>query len=265
MKQWLESTTDLNGADSSVLSGWADFLNNGKFLFDGGMINMGIDVINLFYKGFSITTQNGGGSATPKGQPLFSATQPVRNGSIIFRNTLTTPNQALAYASLQDSIDTHKNQLRFDNGYRAKMPKGAFELWVSRANALNARKILNTVGTMANQYAGAYGAASTTNSANSNQMNQFDFDGNSVMIKEFELQGDTDKNGNLIGSDASWYTVNPDNMRVIKGLRLISLYDPTVKTYINNETDGYICDIRMGYAVDHFGAESAMVGSLGTV
>lgn len=243
MRKWLEKTTDLNGADSSVLQGWADFLNNGKFLFDGGIYNMGIDVINLFYKGFSITAQFGPGSATPKGQPMFSATQPVRNGALTFSNILTTPNQALAYASLQDSLDIHKKQLRFDNGYRARLPKGPFELWVSRANAINARKILNTPGSMSDIYSGAYGASS--NSSNGAQRNQFAFDGNDIMIKEFELQGDTDKNNVLIGSDAAWYVANPDNMKVIKGLRLINLYDPEVKTYVNNETDGYICDIRL--------------------
>ena len=262
MRQRIEKTQDLNGADNSVLKGWSDFLDNGKFLFDWGIYNMAIDVINLLYKGFSITTQNGPGSATPKGQAMFSATQSVRGWAIIYRNTLTTANQAFAAASLQDALDTHKTQLRLDNGYRVKQPKWAYQLWSWRYGIVWMRKVLNTAGSLSDVYSGGYGAGTNNNA---NQRNQFDFDGNKIELKEFELMGDTDKFGNTIGSDTSWYVVNADTVQNIKWFRLISLYDPQVKTYVNNDTDGYVTDIRLWYAVDHYGVEAGIVGSLGTV
>lgn len=257
MRKWIEETGSLKGADASVLEGRNDFMNNGQYLFRGALYNVAIDVVNLLYKGFSITTSNGPGSATPKGKALFATNHSVRNGALTFRNTLTTANQSFSASSLQDALDTHKTQLRFDNGYRVKLPKSFFEIWTSRANAVNVRKVLNTPGSQSGIYSGVAG--------NANQMNQFSFDGNAVEIKTFELMGETDKNGAAIGNDTMWFVVNPDNMKQIKGLRYIDLYDIFVKNYINNETDAYVADIRVGYTVDHYGAESAIVGSLGTV
>lgn len=257
MSEWIRSAKPIEGASADVKQGWMDFMNNGRWLLEGSKFNLGIDAISLLTKAFSISTANGAGSPTPKGKSMFATDHKVRNNTISFRNVLTTPNQALASASLQDALNIHKTELRLDNGYRTKLPSGAFELWVSRRLATAARILLNTEGNKAGIFSGV--------ANNANQLNQFNFQGNLVSLKEIPLMGDTDKNGAAIGSDTMWYLVNPDTLRNTQGFRIIKLYEPKVKNYINNETDAYVSDIRLWFAIDHFWAEASIVGSLWTV
>lgn len=254
MSQWLQKSETLQGADSSVKAEWQTLYNNAKYLLKGAMLQRNINMVNLWYKGFSISSAYGPGSATPKGQPLFSAAHPVRNGALTFRNILTTPNQALSVASLQDALNIIKTEVKLENGYKVKPPMQGYTLYVGMDLAVTARQILNEYGTLI-QYSGV--------GTNANQANQFAFKGNKVTIKEVPLFGDLDKNGQQIGLESMWFLVNEEMMGMSRAQRFVTLYDMIIKNYPNNETDAYIMDIRDAFTVDHYGAEAYIVGSLG--
>ena len=44
---------------------------------------------------------------------------------------------------------------------------------------------------------------------------------------------------------------------------MIKLYEPLVQNYKSDDTDTQVVDIRIGYAVDHYGAECGVFGSKG--
>jgi hypothetical protein len=48
-------------------------------------------------------------------------------------------------------------------------------------------------------------------------------------------------------------------------LRFITLYDAEVRVFENHDNGKTYVGIDMGYAVDHYGLESFIVGSEGTV
>ena len=179
-------------------------------------------------------------------------THPVRNSTLTFPNVAPL-NDALTPASLQVAIEILKTKVLNENGYRVMTPRGAFKLYVGKNLAVTARQILNTPNSQSGIFSGV--------GANSNQINQFNFNGNLVEIVELTWLGQRDKFGNLIGTDAYWFLSNPAQLSTVKGFRLIDLYDTTIKNYMNNETDAYIVDARLGFAVDHYGAESGIFGS----
>lgn len=87
--------------------------------------------------------------------------------------------------------------------------------------------------------------------------------GNKIKLVELELLGDIDKNGNTIGSETMWFLRNPRYVQKTKCFKCVKLYNPRIKNYSNDDTDAQIVDIRIGYAVDHYGAECGIFGSLG--
>lgn len=252
-RKWIEKSQALSGADPSVQAGWNTFLDNGTFLLKGALKNIAIDAIRLLEKGFSISTAYWPWSPTPKGKALFTTDHSTRGGGITFRNVLTTPNQSLSSSSLQDALNIHKTELRYNNWYRVEQPRWAYQLWCGRKLAVTARWILNTGDNKAGIFSGTWN--------NANQLNTF----NMVEIVEIPLMWDTDKNGNSIWSDTMWFLVNMDMLRTIKWFRMITLYDPYIKNYLNEATDSYVVDCRLWFAIDHYGAESCIVWSQGTV
>ena len=48
-------------------------------------------------------------------------------------------------------------------------------------------------------------------------------------------------------------------------MRFITLYDAEVNVYTNDSNNNTYVSMDMGYAVDHYGLESFVIGSRGTV
>lgn len=153
------------------------------------------------------------------------------------------------------AIDVLKTGVRNENGYKVQGPRGFYKLYVGMDLAVTARQVLNTTGNQVGVYSGI--------NANSNQLNQFSFMGNLVEIVEVPRLGDVDTNGQAIGTEATWFLTNPRYLTTSKGFKTVSLYDPEIKNYLNNDTDGFVIDARLGFAVDHFGAEAGIFGSKG--
>lgn len=82
-------------------------------------------------------------------------------------------------------------------------------------------------------------------------------------MHEYELLGDYDKHGNQIGTANMWFLRNPLYCQRTKCFKMIKLYEPLVQNYKSDDTDTQVVDIRIGYAVDHYGAECGVFGSKG--
>jgi hypothetical protein len=183
---------------------------------------------------------------------LFDANQPYKNGTATFSNLLTTPNLPLSTASLQDALDKQKSSLRLQNGDRIMTPS-VYKLIVSRENAIEARRILNTAGNQVGVYSGT--------GANAQQLNQFSFEGNIVEICENAFIGYTKTNGSQVGTNGNWFLLNADGASMASAMRFITLYDAEVNVYQNDSNNNTYVSLDLGYAVDHYGLESFIVGS----
>jgi hypothetical protein len=183
---------------------------------------------------------------------LFSAAHPYKVGTEAFSNLLSTPNGALTAITLQDAIDKHKTALRLQNGDRVMTPS-VYKLVVSRENAVEARKILNTAGNQVGVYSGA--------GANAQQLNQFSFNGNIVEVCENGFIGYTKADGSTVGTDGNWFLLNADGAAMSSAMRFITLYDAEVNVYQNDSNNNTYVSLDLGYSVDHYGLESFIVGS----
>lgn len=186
---------------------------------------------------------------------MFSASQPYKDGTESFSNLLSTADGALTAITLQDAIDKQKTALRLQNGDRVMTPS-VYKLIVSRENAVTARSILNTAGNQVGVYSG------TGN--NAAQLNTFSFNGNIVEVVENGFIGYVKKDGVAVGTDAYRFVLNADAAAMASAMRFITLYDAEVSVYQNDSNNNTYVSLDLGYAVDHYGLESFIIGSRGT-
>lgn len=268
MYQWLKKSKSIKGADSSIKKEWMTLARDSKFLIESAMLRMAIDMMNVYTKWFwPITSTFGAGSPTPKGLPLFSTQHRSRQWTLIWRNMGRGArlNEALTLATghdaIQEALDVHKNVMRLENWYKVRRPRWAYELIVSSAITPIARRILNE--NSSGQPIKRSGRSSGDDNGNAHETNAFVFRGNAVRLIEIELLWDIDKHGNPIGTSDMWFLRNPRFCKKTKCFKCVKLYDPYMKNYQNEDTDAYVVDIRIGYAVDHYGAECGLFGSKG--
>lgn len=266
MYQWLQKSQSLKWANSDIKKEWKTIARDSLYLIEGAMMRMTMEMTKVLTDGFGTpTTVNGAWSPTPKGNPLFSILHTSRNGALTWRNMGTTVgatnnlNKALdsstGKATIQNALDVMKKVVRLENGYKVKKPK-VWDLIVSTALYPTVWEILN----IANN---GRAVEMASDGSNSQKRNVFYFDGNKVALHELELLGDIDKNGNAIGTENMWFLRNPLYCQKTRCFKMIKLYNPLVKNYNNDDTDAQVVDIRIGYAVDHYGAECGVFGSKG--
>lgn len=255
MRKWLEQSSTLTTASADVKKEWLKIYDDARYLLEGSMMNITQAMIKVWNAGLNpVSALNWPWSPTPKGKPLFSQSHSVRNGTLTFANVAPT-NIPFSATNLQVALNILKTQVLNENGYKVQGPRGYYKLYVGMDMAVTARQVLNTAGNQVGVYSGA--------GNNSQQLNQFSFMGNLVEIVEVPRLGDIDINGQQIGTDETWFLTNPRYLRTSKAFKTISLYDPEIKNYMNNDTDGFVIDARLGFAVDHFGAEAGIFGSKG--
>lgn len=265
MYQWIQKSRSIKGASNDVKKEWKNIAKNAKYLIEGAMMRMSIEMTKVLTEWFGTpATTHGPGSPTPKGNPLFSIQHTSRNGALTWRNmgTGSELNKALAVTggddTVQNALDVLKTVVRLENGYKVGRPKGwqAYELLVSSTNYPIAWEILNLKQKgQLSKYSGQ--------GSNSEQTNIFTFDGNKIHLKELEMLWDLDKNGDAIGTEDMWFLRNPRYVQKSKCFKMIKLYEPRIKNYASDDTDAQVVDIRIGFAVDHYGAECGIFWSKG--
>lgn len=263
-RKWLESAKDLNGADSSVKAEWQTLAQNIMNLRYGRVKTMNQVATQLFTLGWSSSAANGPGSPTPYGQSLFALNHiyggfgglPAGTFQNILGGSYGTADTALSAVTLQQMLNIHKNELKLQNGDRIDSPD-KYTLMVSRSGAVNARAILNTPGNQVTMYSGT--------GSNANQMNTFSFMGNIVEIQEMPYLGSTKQDGTLIGTNNYYFLINKPYASMAGAMRLIKLWDAEVRVYQNDSNGNTFVAMDMGFAIDHYGLESYITGSRGTV
>lgn len=254
MYQWLQKSQSLKGASTDIKKEMKKIATDSLYLIEGAMMRMTMEMVRVYTQGFGTpTTSNGAGSPTPKGNPLFSILHTSRNGALTWRNMGTSSflNQPITLADgkarLQNALDVHKTVMRLENGYKTAKPK-AYDLIVSSTIHPIACEVLNAENKgRVTEYA--------SDGSNSAKKNTFNLDGNKINAIELDMLGDYDKHGNAIGTANMWFLRNPKYVQKSKCFKMIKLYNPLIKNYTNDDTDAQVVDIRLGYAVDHYGAE----------
>ena len=254
---------DLAGAPESIQAECVSISENAKVLMQGAERRVMEEMVKLWTLGFANTASYGPGSLTPKGQFLFDDDHSISMLGTTQSNLLSSGTGALTSARLQAGLDQAKGML-FDNGHRVGQPKGeAYKIFVSTVNAVTARQILNTEGSQAGMFSAR--ADSGTNVQYSGSIvNQYNFKGNLVEVVELDILGTYDNTGTAIGTNDYWFLMNARYIREAKALRYIDLYPIKVNTYFVDDTNNEVADIRMGLAVDHYGAELGLFGSVGS-
>lgn len=258
MKDWLESSVTLEGADSSVQSAFREFANNTKKLLKGAQKKKLFEATKIYTNGFDAT-----GGLTPDGQFLFDDDHPYQFGSAAstFQNVLGgsygTLNDALDATALQNALDILKKEIRLHNGDFVEWIDPII-LMVSRPEGVNARSILNTQNQMAGEFSG------DTSNNNAMVLNTFSFEGNSVAILENPALGASEKDGTTIGADTNRFTINMQPMLEAEALRNIVLDAGSIDIYEDKDTRTMFTSYMEKWTFDHFGAERYTVGSKGT-
>jgi len=246
--QWLKTAKTLVGATSDLQAKFIDTGKKAKKLMQAADKSMAYEMTKVYTKGFSITAAHGAGSATPKGQPLFSTSHTIYKTGGTFSNLQTG---ALSETTLKAAIKLHI-AMRLENGDRVEQPRTeGYTLFVSPDKELEAKVILNNGSSL----------AGTAN--NSALENVFTFDGSRVKLEVMDHLAQYDRAGDLIGTTAMWFLVNMPMLKQTEAFKAIKLYTPFVKHYMNDETDQSIVDIREWFTCDSFWAEYAIVGSTG--
>lgn len=262
MYQWIQKAQSLKWASNDIKKQWKTLATDASFLIEGTMMRMTMEMLRVYTKGFGTpTASEWPGSPTPKGNPLFSINHTSRNGALTWRNMGTTGfiNEALTLADgkarIQNALAVMRTVMRLENGEQVARPK-AYDLLVSSDRYEIAGEVLNINNRgKITEFA--------QEGSNSSKQNVFNFEGARINLVELPKLGDIDKHGNSIGASTNWFLRNPLYVNKTKCFKMIKLYSPFVKNYKNEDTDAQIVDIRIGYAVDHYGAECGVFGSKG--
>lgn len=243
--EWLKTAKTLNGASDDLK---AEFVNQGQKtakLLQAADMSMGDEAIKVLTKGGSISASYWPWSATPKGKALFAPNHTIYKTGGTFSNIASGP---LTDVTLKDAIAKHL-AIRLENGKKVKQPRmEGYTLFVAPEGELNARTILNN------------GSKFAATGSNASAENVFMFEGSRVKLEIIDGLGDPDADGAAIGASTNWFLVNMPVLRQMKALKCIRLYSPIIKTYINNETDQSVVDVRTWFTCDHYGAEYCIVG-----
>lgn len=244
--KWVESSTSLEGADSSVKSEWARIANNIRGLERSKVKTKNKLFAELLVNGRKSDQAFGPGSLTPYGQALFSTAHPYMEGTKTFSNYLGE--LSLDSTNLKTAIDTIKNDLRLQNGDYIEMP-AEYELLVPRALETTARETLNN------------GSKFAADGSNSNKENVFMFEGSRVKLVVLDTIGGYDKRGNMIGTETMWALYNKEGAMKAQAARYIELYPAEIEVYKNDDNKNHYISIDMSCTVDHYGLEQFIVGS----
>jgi len=155
----------------------------------------------ILTKGFSISASNGPGSASPYGQPLFSASHPIGSTGETQSNLASG---ALSVDTLKDAVDKLRNMKDGKGNFLEGAT--AYKLIVSPRLERTAIEILSGEnGFSPYNYSGA-------EATNNNFTNFFiSEDGFKVQLVVLNTIGQPDAiEGGTIGNDAMWFLINPE-------------------------------------------------------
>lgn len=252
--QWAMKAQNLKGAPDAIQAELADSTEQSRDLVQGYDITYAEEMVKVLSLGFGVTAPEWPGSASARdGLSLFNAAHELKNGTP-FSNVVTGAaytDVATGQAKLQEALDILKG-IKLDNGKKMMQPSGVpYKVYCSRERETFWLEVINN------------GSDKAGTGSNSAKENTFSFRNNLVQIVVLDLLGDTDADGNIIGTTDMWFVSNPTAVKKMKALRCANLYAPMLKKYMNDETDEINTSIRAIVGAGHYDLEFAMVGSTG--
>lgn len=256
MTEWARKAKNLEWAPMPIEAELIDIWEQAKDLVQGYDITYAEEMVKVLTLGFSVTTAEGPGSACARdGLSLFNGSHLLKDGttfSNLVTDTIDYSSVASGQTALQKALDLLKT-MKFDNGKKIRQPKGEpYKLYCSRVRETYWLEVINN---------GSDKAGTGNNSA---KENTFSFRNNLVQVVAVDLFGDTDADGNTIGTDNNWFLANPMAVKKMKALRCANLYSPRIKNFENDETDEINTSIRAIVGAGHYDAEFTIVWSAGT-
>lgn len=240
---WLESGKTIDGADSSVKREWMKIANEVETAMRSLDMTKSIIATAVISEGDTATEAYGPGSIGGDGKALFATDHP--NGGYTLNNKLGT---ALDATNLLAAINAMK-AFKSETGYLLQVPS-VFTLVVPRALESTARSILNSTSDQAGLYAG------TAN--NANLLNTFMFTGQKVELVIADWMNQTNEVlpqlGATLGSATTWFLLNKEKLKEVKGLRFMSLWDKRVETWREYDTGLNYVKVSMYANADSFNA-----------
>jgi len=250
MTQWIKSGKNLSGAPDGIQAEAFNMAEQARYLVMAYDRTYAEEMAKVFTKGFSISAANGPGSATAKGLPFFSASQPIGDTGTVQANLVTGAsytNVATGITQLQAHLDLHR-KMKMDNGQKPMSTGDAFRLICSRERENFWRLVLND------------GSSFSGQGSNANQLSQFNFKGNMVELKVLPMLGEPDADGVTIGGADNYFVINVGAAKRLKSLKQYRLYTPHMKTYEDQKTDAFVTSIRAIVGADTYGAELTVTG-----
>lgn len=256
--KWARQAKTLQGAPDAIQAELLDVATETRDLALAYDSRYAEEMVKLWTKGFSVTTPNGPGSATPKGKALFDTHTYGVTGSLVSGTFLNFTNGAITFTSsaadilagttrLQALINQLKG-VRDENGKFIKQG-GLYKLYCSRVNEVFWTQVLNDGSTFSGQ------------GTNAMQQNQFLFKGNKVELVVLDLLGQPDYAGVTIGTTAMIFVTNSVQLKQSKSIKTYRLYPLTIESWENKDTKVLTTDGRAAIGVDHYGAELYIAGS----
>ena len=257
--KWLKHSKTIKGAWESVQASFLEIPKQVKDLYDAYDVTISDVLAKVYTEWFSISSAEWPGSATPKGQPLFSNNHPILDwdGSTItysnlYWDTIDYNDVKSGVKFLQKAIDTLKT-VKLDGWRIIKTPKGGYNLIIPVAREVYWKQVVND------------GNSTSAVGSNSGIANQFLFKGNTVNIKVLTKIWEYDKIlwKNIWNTNMAFVT-NPDYLRTAEALKYYELGAPEVSNWEDKDTDTYYNKLACTLWADHYDAENWIYGYKGS-
>lgn len=248
---WLKNTKTLEGANSDIQASALSLAKDVKYTMDQGEKTKSQIMTKVLTLGASITAPNWPGSATPDGQPLFSASHPIAatGGTQSNLVTGTLPDTSTRITRLESAVAALRG-MRLANGdfvytniteaspYVLKCPVTEKYQW---EKALNGYKVWSG------------------NGSNANQVNMFTVGGYNIIVEELPTLGTYDADGVIIGDTTASYLLNPAYLEEAEALRWYTVHDMSVVTDEVKDPRSFVALGELAFGADHYGAELGIV------
>ena len=202
---------------------------------------------------FTATEAFGPGSASPYGQPLFSAVHPIWTTWATQSNLMAAGATALlTQVNLESAIGLARG-MADGNGTIVGFSARSYTLIVWPKLEATARKILNDWSKF---------AANVDDIAISNDitMSVFQWDGFKINLMVLPTLGQPSKSG-TVGTGNEWFVLNQELAAELEAFRFIPLYEAEIDSYKDDNTKVTYIDIDTSFTVDFYNPE-CIIGSL---
>lgn len=258
LTDWLRVSKTIKWASETVQADLLKVPSQIKDLYYAYDITLSDLLAKVITLGFSISSAEWPGSATPKGKSLFADNHVVKDWNwedIVFSNkyaeNIDYNDLTSGRKFLQKAIDSLKT-FKLDGWRKIMQPKKGYTLICSREREVFWKQVIND-------------GKNTSAFWNNNWIaNQFTFEWNLVNIKVLENIWDYDKiSGENIGNNNMAFVLNSEYLEKAEALKYYILVNPELSNWEDKDVWVIFNKLRCSIGADHFDAELGVYGYAG--